>query len=65
MRKANGGILQDDEDFTNYLLDSVGVGTVHGTAFGTPGYFRLAYAIDRATLSEACGRIAQACAALR
>jgi aspartate aminotransferase len=60
-----GKTIHDDLGFANYLLDSVGVGTVHGSAFGCPGYIRLAYAIERDVLADACSRIVKACDALR
>ncbi|KAF1020003.1 MAG: Aspartate aminotransferase [Paracidovorax wautersii] len=59
-----GHRLESDLDVANYLLDSAHVGTVHGSAFGAPGYLRIAYAVDPAVLDEACHRIEQACAAL-
>ena len=53
------------QDFTNYLLDSVRVAAVHGTAFGLAPAFRISYAESEEVLREACTRIQQACAALR
>jgi len=64
-RTPDDKTIRDDLDFANYLLDSVGVGTVHGSAFGTPGYIRIAYAVDRDVLVDACARIVKACNALR
>lgn len=60
----DGTIIDDDLYFAKYLLESVGVGTVHGSAFGAPGYIRVAYAIDRDILKNACNKIVEACAAL-
>ncbi|QHI99457.1 aminotransferase class I/II-fold pyridoxal phosphate-dependent enzyme [Xylophilus rhododendri] len=57
-------ILRTDLDLAAYLLDAAHVGTVHGSAFGTPGYLRLAYAVDMPVLEDACRRIERACAAL-
>ncbi len=59
-----GQRIENDLDFANYLLDAAHVGTVHGSAFGAPGYLRIAYAVDMAMLNEACRRIEEACAAL-
>jgi aspartate aminotransferase len=56
--------LDSDLDIANYLLDTAHVGTVHGSAFGAPGYLRIAYAVDMAVLDEACRRIERSCAAL-
>ena len=64
-RTPDDKIIRDDLDLANYLLDSVGVGIVHGGAFGAPGYVRIAYAVDRDVLADACGRIINACNALR
>lgn len=60
----SGRRIDDDFDFANYLLEHVGVGTVHGSAFGAPQHIRIAYAVERDVLSDACGRIVEACRAL-
>ncbi|MGF1606575.1 MAG: pyridoxal phosphate-dependent aminotransferase [Rhodothalassiaceae bacterium] len=60
----DGPDMADDLAFCDYLLDRVGVAAVPGTAFGAPGYFRVSYATDLATLEDACRRIGEACAAL-
>ena len=46
------------------LLKSEGVALVPGRAFGVPGHFRLSYAYSRASLTEACKRIARFCQSL-
>lgn len=61
----SGDILKTDEDFAAYLLKSGHVATLQGSAFGTPGYLRIAYAIDDNRLQEACERITRACRELR
>lgn len=61
----SGEIIRSDKDFMNYLLDSEGVAGVHGEAFGLSPYFRLSYATDEKTLSDACARIMRACKKLR
>ncbi|PKE29051.1 aspartate aminotransferase [Rahnella sp. AA] len=61
----SGDIVQNDEDFAAYLLESAHVATLQGSAFGAPGYLRIAYAIDDSRLQEACERITRACRALR
>ncbi len=63
-RTADGIILANDEDVTAYLLNSVGVAVVQGAAFGLSPHFRISYATSEAILTEACGRIQKACAAL-
>lgn len=60
-----GAVIASDEDFVAYLLEAVGVATVHGAAFGLSPCFRISYATSTALLEDACGRIQRACAALR
>lgn len=60
----NGVRIDSDADFCRALLDCEGVALVPGRAFGVPGHFRLSYAYSRASLTEACHRIARFCAAL-
>jgi aspartate aminotransferase len=38
---------------------------VHGSAFLYPGHFRISYALDDATLAEACNRIKRFCEGLK
>ncbi|MGW0941067.1 aspartate transaminase [Streptomyces sp. NPDC002623] len=59
-----GTRIENDEDFTRYLLDSRQVAVIHGTAYGAPGYFRISFATSADVLTEACERLASACAAL-
>jgi aspartate aminotransferase len=60
-RTPGGGVLRDSEGFARYLLESVGVAVVHGTAFGMDPYFRISYATSTDLLEEACRRILHAC----
>lgn len=60
----DGRVIANDLDFATYLLEAAHVGVVHGSAFGTPGYIRIAYAVDTETLRAACRRIEGACRAL-
>jgi aspartate aminotransferase len=60
-RTPSGEVLGDSESFARYLLESVGVAVVHGTAFGMDPYFRISYATSTELLEEACRRILQAC----
>ena len=60
-KTPNGEVIDYDEKFMNYLLESEGVAGVQGEAFGLSPYFRLSYATDEKTLEEACNRIARAC----
>ena len=59
-----GRIIESDFMFANYLLDSAGVSTIHGSAFGVPRFIRVAYAVDRDVLANACERIVEAYAVL-
>ena len=60
-----GKRLAEDGDVVMYLLESVGVAVVAGTAYGLSPYFRLSIATSIETLDEGCTRIARAVAALR
>ena len=60
-----GKALHEDGDVVMYLLDSVGVAVVAGTAYGLSPYFRLSIATSIEILEEGCARIAGAVAALR
>lgn len=59
-----GKVINSDEDFVTYLLETVGVAAVQGAAFGLSPYFRISYATSTEALREACTRIQKACAAL-
>ncbi|MCW2613818.1 MAG: aspartate aminotransferase [Frankiales bacterium] len=45
-------------ELAELVLDEVGVAVVPGEAFGTPGYFRLSYALGDADLEKGVGRLA-------
>ncbi len=57
--------ITDDEALVGYLLTEAKVAPVQGAAFGLSPAFRISYATSDALLTEACNRIAEACAALR
>jgi aspartate aminotransferase len=61
----DGRVIEDDNALVLYLLDSQGVGTVQGAAFGLSPAFRVSFATSLAELTEGCDRIARACAELR
>ena len=63
-RTPDGGAVENDGDFAQYLLDREEVAVVHGEAFGLSPYFRVSYALATDRLAEACRRIQRACAAL-
>ncbi|WP_102960094.1 pyridoxal phosphate-dependent aminotransferase [Mangrovicella endophytica] len=59
-----GQSLANDLDVASFLLEDAHVGLVHGSAFGMPGYLRIAYAVDTEMLRDACRRISASCAKL-
>ncbi|MGC0367131.1 aspartate aminotransferase [Rhodococcus sp. 27YEA15] len=60
-----GRVLSTDRDVTDYLLESAGVATIPGSAFGASPYFRISCATSDSTLMEAVGAIESAVADLR
>ena len=60
-----GKVIETDEDFVTYLLESEGVAVVQGSAFGLAPFFRISYATSTKELEDACQRIQRACAALK
>ncbi|MGE0702048.1 MAG: pyridoxal phosphate-dependent aminotransferase [Hyphomicrobiaceae bacterium] len=60
-----GTKIVTDEDFVTALLEEEGVATVHGAAFAMSPFFRVSYALDNASLEEACKRIQRFCGNLR
>jgi aspartate aminotransferase len=60
-----GKALAEDGDVVLYLLESAGVATVAGTAYGLSPYFRVSIATSIDVLDEGCKRIAAAVAVLR
>jgi len=60
-----GSVIDSDEAFVTYLLDDARVAAVQGAAFGLSPAMRISYATSDALLTEACARIAEACAKLR
>ena len=57
----NGAIeslgMNDDLEFSEYLLENAGVAVVPGTAFGAKGYIRISYATSMVALEKAISRI--------
>jgi aspartate aminotransferase len=60
-----GKVIATDADLIDYFLDTVQVAAVPGDAFGLSPGFRISYATSETLLTDACARIAKACAALR
>ena len=59
-----GRQLQTDVDVVLYLLDSVGVAMIPGSAYGVAPYFRMSIATGLDVIEEGCRRIGTAVAAL-
>ncbi|BAN95161.1 aspartate transaminase [Plautia stali symbiont] len=60
-----GQRLEDDSALASWLLQDAQVAVLHGSAFGMPGYLRIAYAVDDAMLEQACARLKSSVAKLR
>jgi aspartate/methionine/tyrosine aminotransferase len=54
-----GRRAQTSAELAALILDEAEVAVVPGEAFGTPGYFRLSYALGDADLEEGIGRMAK------
>lgn len=63
-RTPDGLPLNDDETFCRYLLETFGLATIPGSAFGTPGFTRLSYACSPDSITEGLARFRSALAAL-
>ena len=46
-----------DHELADYLLNKANLATVPGSAFGAPGYLRLSFAVDEASLKDALLRL--------
>lgn len=57
---AQGKPLQTDVDVVLYLLDTVGVAMIPGSAYGVAPYFRMSIATGLPVIEEGCRRIAAA-----
>lgn len=60
----DGVRLADDNALAEWLLTDAQVGVLPGSAFGTPGYLRISYAVEDGALQEACRRLKAACGKL-
>ena len=56
-KKANGKILKDTFDISQYILEAVSVVTVPGDGFGAPGYIRFSYATSSETIRKGIRRV--------
>lgn len=62
---AGGRELRTDEYVAHALLEEANVAVVHGSAFGLGPYIRIAYALDDASLTQACEAIHAFCTSLK
>ena len=60
-RSPAGRELVNDEAVALALLEEANVAVVQGSAFGLPGYLRIAYALDDESLRAACRAIYRFC----
>ncbi|WP_347558083.1 aspartate transaminase [Robbsia sp. KACC 23696] len=57
---AGGRTLGDDNEVVMYLLEEKGVAVIAGTAYGTPGYFRMSIATSLDVIEEGIALMAEA-----
>jgi aspartate aminotransferase len=58
-------VIQNADDFCDYVMSNAYVGLVSGSAFGDPNCFRLSYAASEAQLREAVRRMKEVLARLK
>jgi aspartate aminotransferase len=63
-KAPDGRVIENDTDFTMYLLDSVGVAVVQGVAYGLSPYFRASFVAPEEDLVRGGDLIIKACADL-
>jgi aspartate aminotransferase len=59
-KEANGKLLKDTFDISEYILDAVQVVTVPGDGFGSPGHIRFSYATSSKIIKEGMDRVKNA-----
>ena len=60
-----GKVIENDNDFSAFLLEDALVAVVPGVAFGLEGFFRISYAASDEFLKNAMQRIADSCKKLK
>lgn len=60
-----GRRLADDQAFVLSLLETSGVATLHGSAYGVPGHFRMSIATSEGEIEKACRLIDKFCRSLK
>jgi aspartate aminotransferase len=58
-RKAGNHVVQSTDELCDWLLETHGVATVPGSAFGGPASIRLSFATSEAEIAKALARIAK------
>ena len=58
-RTEDGNLIRSDVDLVDYLLQDANVAVVAGSLCGTPGYFRITYAVAEETFERAILQIKQ------
>ena len=61
----SGARLETDSDVAMYLLESVGVAVVQGSAYGLSPFFRMSIATSLDVLDDGANRISRAVSDLR
>jgi aspartate aminotransferase len=64
-KTEDGRSIRSDVDLVDYLLRDANVAVVAGSLCGTPGYFRITYAIAEEAFSEAMHHIKHSLEKLR
>lgn len=64
-RTEDGKLIRSDVDLVDYLLQDANVAVVAGSLCGTPGYFRITYAIKEDDFEEAIQLIKESLGKLR
>ena len=64
-RTENGKLIRSDVDLVDYLLQDANVAVVAGSLCGTPGYFRITYAIAEEIFEKAIHQIKESLQKLR
>ena len=59
-KKANGKVIQDSFDLSEYILNSEAVVTVPGDGFGAPGHIRFSCATDKETIRRGLSKVTNA-----
>ena len=58
-RSLGGRVSSSSSELASNLLETIQIAVVPGEAFGTPGYFRLSYALSDGDLVEGLERLAE------